>query len=139
MKKFEEIENKFDELDSKVDLLDESKRVDYYNFKKNKYKDPDTYACLIYILMTFGVGYLYLGYYKRFFAQFALSVTSLIVLVSSLPQIETGDFNYGIVLSVIVLLFLLISDCLKLFKSQSVVAEFNYKKAEKFFNDNYKE
>ena len=101
-------------LKKKVNDLTEDQRRDYYNFLAPALKDHDTYAVLNYVLVA-GLHHFYLGKILR-------GSINLVILITGISSIL---FTKYVFVGTLLIVFILITELLALFRSQVIVMNHN--------------
>ncbi|QMV15979.1 hypothetical protein [Vibrio spartinae] len=109
----EQLEAREEQLREQINALSDAERKTFYHEQSKLIKDPDNYAVLNYFFLG-GVHHLYLGRYKRFFAE-------LILLIIAILSFILGGNGLGIV----ILIALCGYELPQLFLSQKIVRQYN--------------
>jgi TM2 domain-containing membrane protein YozV len=112
MAQSEEIERREEELRKAVSILPDDQRKEFYSRAEKLLKDPDTYATLNFFL-PLGLHHFYLGKTVRGLVDMSVTLSGALLFLLGQP--------IGIALIVVILLI----ELPQLFKSQSIVAEYN--------------
>jgi len=101
-------------LKKKVNELSEDQRRDYFNLLAPALKDHDTYAVLNYVLVA-GLHHFYLGKILR-------GSINLVILITGISLII---FTKYVFVGTLLIVFILITELLALFRSQVIVKNHN--------------
>jgi TM2 domain-containing membrane protein YozV len=107
----------------RVRELDDESRKYYHTRFRERMKDPDTYAMLNYFFLT-GFHHMYLGYFVR-------GTINLFVLMLGIAFMFFGNYLIGGLL----IFLILVSELMALFRSQTVVADYNNKIATEILDE----
>lgn len=114
----ESIEEQEEDLRQKVRALDPEQRKQYYTRLETELRDPDTYAVLNYLFIA-GIHHFYLGKWLRGFINLGLMIYGITIIMG----VYGGEMA---ALGVIVILGVYMFELFELFRSQSIVREYNH-------------
>jgi len=122
----EEVQEKEESIRKLVRELSDDSRLKFFKELEKRLKDPDTYATLNYIFIA-GLHHFYLGKWGRGLLNIIVFWTGVILLFSDYLGV-----------GVMVIIAISIFEFYELFKSQSIVQEYNNTVMEKIYQNIHK-
>jgi TM2 domain-containing membrane protein YozV len=119
----DELQEQEERIRARVMALPDSRRAAYFTLLEKKLKDPDTYATLNFIFIA-GLHHFYLGRWAR-------GLLNILVFWVGIALLFTGFFTLGI----ITILAITAVEFYELFRSQSIVQDYNNRLMETLYRE----
>ncbi len=122
----EEVQEKEENIRKLVRELPDDRRLKFYKESEKKLKDPDTYATLNYIFIA--------GLHHFYFCRWGRGLINIVVFWVGVMILFTDYTGVGVIIIIAISIF----ELYELFKSQTIVQEYNNCVMEKIYQNIHK-